>query len=253
MSNQPFTKDDATAMPAAMMGRELLQRTFRPAEMQVIVAALFGGDVDAAWIPTMVSSAMNADRTTWRMILRSGIDIGSLVTKLNAMPPAALLAMQQAMSLYRAMSTTEMMGPDMLPSRATLTRLGLVKSSGAAAWGLAVVQLADWRVCEFVLRQDQTPPGIDGLPYSLGDAASGLVKLGRSLLDGAVAPSEREVAFGLARLIALHTGHRYFRLEERNNYAVVEIRREHLLEDLYRGELGGLVLEGINAPEVSAA
>jgi hypothetical protein len=253
MHNQPSTDDDTTAMPAAMTGRELLQRTFRPAEMQAIVASLFGGAVNSARIPTMVTSAVKSDRTIQRMISRSGIDIGRLVTKLNALPPPVLLAMQQAMSLYRAMSNTEMVGPDKLPSLATLRRLGLVKSTGAAAWGLAVVQLADWRVCEMVLRQDPKRLGIDGLPYSLDDAASGLVELVRSLLDGEVVPNEREVAFGLIRLIALHTGLRYFRLEERNNCAVVEIPREHLLEDLYRGELGGLVMEGINAPEMSAA
>jgi hypothetical protein len=43
-------------------------------------------------------------------------------------------------------------------------------------------------------------------------------------------------------LLPLHAGLRYFRVEERNGCAVVEIPRDDLLSDLYRGELGGLVI-----------
>jgi hypothetical protein len=88
------------------------------------------------------------------------------------------------------------------------------------------------------------------LPYSLDQASAGIVKLVGSTLDGEVVAKWQHMARRLAGLIALHTGWRFFRVEERNGCAVVEIPREDMLGDLYRGELGGLVLQGVNAPEI---
>lgn len=113
------------------------------------------------------------------------------------------------------------------------------------------MQLSDWRSCAVVLRPDPATMAIGDLPHSLDDASAGLVKLVRTELDGEVVPNGRSIAFALAGLIALHTGWRNFRIEERNGCAVVEIHRDELLGDLYRGELYGLTLQGINAPEAA--
>lgn len=67
-------------------------------------------------------------------------------------------------------------------------------------------------------------------------------------------PHAREFSVFLASLIALRTNFRHFRVEEHAEHsAIVKISGNDLLGDLYRGELCGLVLEGINAPEPSPA
>lgn len=228
----------------------LLQETFSPTEMQVIMASLFEGVSDATHIPGMVAFAVEADSAVRHVISRIGTDVQGLLGKLDALPQAALRAIQHGVSQYRTMTLDEMFGPDRMPSLATLARLGLIRVRGQAAWGLAVVQLRDWRTCEFVLRQDPTTMGVGKLPYSLDHASAGIVKLVGSALDGEVVAKWQHMALGLAGLIALHTGWRFFRVEERNGCAVVEIPWEDMLGDLYRGELGGLVLQGVNAPEI---
>jgi len=201
----------------------------------------------------MVAFAVEANSAVRHVIARTGVDVQALLGKLDALPQASLRAIQRGVSQYRTMTVDEMFGPDRMPSLATLARLGLVRVRGQSAWGLAIVQLSDWRTCEIVLRQAPTTMGVGELPYSLDHASSGIVELVKSHLDGKTVPKGREMAIGLASLIAHHTGWRHFRVEERNGCAVVEIPREHLLGDLYRGELGGLVLQGINAPEMPPA
>lgn len=232
---------------------KLQQQTLCAGEMQVVVASLFNGVSDAALIPSTAAAAIKSDRAVRYVAARAGVDVPTLIEKLDTLPPAALSAIKHGVNQYRTMSASEMFGPNRLPSLATLARLGLVKARGAAAWGLAVVQLKDWRTCEFVLRQDPATMALGHLPYSLEQSCAGLVKLVKSELGGETLPKGRQIAFGLAGLIALRTGWRHFRVEERNACAVVEIAREDLLGDLYRGQLGGLVLQGINAPELEFA
>lgn len=233
---------------------ELLQKTILPAEMQVILASLFDGVEDAGMIPGKVASVMKSSPAVQHVTSRTRVDGQALFDKLDALPPAALIAIQQGVARYRTMSTVEMFGPDNLPSLATLKRLDLVEAPGHAAWGLAVVRRSDWKTCEFVLRQDPTTMGVGRLPYSQDQASSGLIDLVSLFLDGKTVPKGQQMAFGLCGLIALHTGWRYFRVDEcKNNHPVIEIPRQDLLGDLYRGELGGLILQGINAPEVSTA
>lgn len=252
MPNQ-ISNAPTAASPTITSGNQLLQQTVSSAEMQVVMASLFEEVSDAAHIPSMVAFAVEANSAVRHVISRSGVDVQALLGKLDALPQAALRAIQHGVSQYRTMNVDEMFGPDRMPSLATLARLGLVKARGQAAWGLAIVQLCDWRVYELVLRQAPASMGVGQLPYSLDHASSGIVELVKSLLDGGAVLKGQEMAFGLAGLIALRTGWRYFRVEERNGCAVVEIPREHLLGDLYRGELGGLVLQGINAPEMPPA
>ncbi|MET4235191.1 hypothetical protein ABIA85_008499 [Bradyrhizobium sp. LA6.10] len=250
MCNQT-SKSGSTVSPTTATATDngLVQKALRAGEMQVVVASLFNGVSDAALIPRTVASAIKSDRAVQYVAARVGVDVPTLLGKLDTLPPAALFAIHRGVQQFRTTSESEMFGPDRLPSIAALARLGLVKPRGPAAWGLAVVQLDDWRTCEFVLRHDPATMGLGHLPHSLDDSCSGLVALVRAELDGETVPNAPQIGFGLASLIALRTGWRYFRAEERNDCAVVEIAREDLLGDLYRGELGGLVLEGINAPE----
>ncbi|MBR0866803.1 hypothetical protein JQ614_35740 [Bradyrhizobium diazoefficiens] len=248
MSDQ-VSSGGTTVAPTSMTGNEVLQQALFAGEMQVVVAALFDGVSDAALIPGAVASAVKSDCAVQYVVARAGVDVPALLGKLDTLPPEALSAIRQGVTQFRTMSESEMFGVDGLPSRATLARLALVKTRGPAAWGLAVVQLSDWWTHEFVLRQDPAAMGLGHLPYSLDDTCAALVELVKSERAGETVPKGKQIAFGLSSLIALRTGWRYFRVEERNACAVVEIPGEALLSDLYRGELGGLVLQGINAPE----
>lgn len=252
MCNQT-SNSGTTVSPTIAAGNKRLQRTFIAGEMQVVVASLFGGVSQPVLIASAVASAVKSDRAVQNVAARVGVDVPTLLGKLKKLPAEARLALHYGVKQFRSMSASEMFGPNRLPSIATLARLGLVRPRGNAAWGLAVVQLDDWRTCEFVLRHDPATMGLGHLPHSLDDSCSGLVALVRAELDGETVPNAQQIGFGLASLIALRTGWRRFRVEERNDCAVVEIAREDLLGDLYRGELGGLVLEGINAPECEPA
>lgn len=249
MPNQ--TINNISVQSTVASASEVLHQNILPAEMQIVAASLFASVSEAAQIPTVVAAAIKSDRAVQYAVARAGIDVQTLRGKLDALPPVALLAIQHGVTQFMTMSANEMFGPNRLPSLATLGRLGLVKAHGQAAWGFAIVQLADWRTCEFVLRQDPSTTGVDQLPYSLDHACAGIVKLVRSAFDGEVVPKDRHMALRLAGLIALRAGWRNFRVEERNGCAVVEIPREDLLGDFYRGELAGVVLQGINAPEAA--
>jgi len=242
-----------TVSPTIAAGNKRLQQTFIASEMQLVVASLFGGVSQPALIPSTVALAIKSDRAVQYVAARVGVDVPTLLGKLDKLPAEALLALHHGVKQFRTMSVSEMFGANRLPSLATLARLRLVKARGHAAWGLAVVQLSDWRTCEVVLCQDPAAKELGHLRYSLDHSCAALVELVKSELAGETVPKGRQIAFGLAGLIALRTGWRHFRVEERNAYAVVEIAREDLLGDLYRGQLGGLVLQGINAPELELA
>ncbi len=239
------------AIPAIANGGALLRETMFGHEMQVVVASLFEGVSEAEHIPSMVASAIKSSRVVQDIAIRASVHEGLLINKLEALPLYSLQAIQIGVEQFRAASPTEMFGPNRLPSIATLIRLGLVATRGEAAWGLAVVQLDDWRICEVVLRQDPSKMNIAHLPHSLADASAGLARLIRTELDGETVPKGWQIAMGLAGLIALRTGWPNFRIEERNSCAVLKIDREEMLADLYRGELRGLVLQDINAPEAA--
>lgn len=252
MCNQT-SNSGTTVSPTIAAGNKRLQQTFIAGEMQVVVASLFGGVSQPVLIESAVASAVKSDRAVQYVVARAGVDVPTLLGKLDKLPSEALLALHYGLKQFRTMSASEMFGPNRLPSLATLARLGLVEARGQAAWGLAVVQLSDWRTCEFVLRQDPATMGLGHLPYSLDDTCAGLVALVKSELAGETVPKAQQMAFGFAGLIALRTGWRHFRVEERNACGVVEIDRDALLGDLYRGQLGGLILQGINAPELELA
>lgn len=239
-----------TVAPTTTNGNEVLQQALFAGEMQVVVASLFGGVSEAALIPGTVASAIKSDRAVQHVAARVGVDVPALLGKLDKLPTEALLAIDYGVKQFLTMSVSEMFGFDRLPSLATLARLSLVRPRGHAAWGLAVVQLSDWWTHEFVLRQDPAAMGLRHLPYSLDDTCAALVEFVKSERAGETVPKGTQIAFGLSSLIALRTGWRHFRVEERNACGVVKIPREHLLGDLYRRELGGLVLQGINAPEL---
>jgi hypothetical protein len=248
--NPQFHVSDSIAEKILDAESGFLGRTFRPAEMQLVAAALLGGVEDAAQIPAAVAIAAKSNSVIANMARRYSVQIPTLVAKLDAARPATLLAIAYGMMRFRKMRPTEMLGPNALPSLATLRRLGLVKASGHAAWGLCVVQLSDYRTCEFVLRDDPRGLELDSASHGLDDIAAAIVGLATALIDGDV---ENDVAgFGLAYTMALLTGWRHFRVQDREDAAsVVQISREIILKDLYDGSLNGLVLQGINAPEVS--
>lgn len=252
MYNQ-ILNDGTTSVPAIANGGALLRETMFGHEMQVVVASLFEGVSDAEHIPSMVASAIKSSKAVQDMVIRASVHEGLLINKLEALPLNSLQAIQIGVDQFRAASSIEMFGPNRLPSIATLIRLGLVATRGEAAWGLAVVQLDDWRICEVVLREDPAKMSIAHLPHSLDDASAGLVRLIKAELDGETVPKARQIARGLVGLIALRTGWPNFRIEERNRCAVIKIGREEMLADLYRGELHGLVLQDVNAPEAAKA
>lgn len=133
---------------------EELRQTLLPGEMQVVVASLLKGPIDPGQIPVVVAAVIKTNRAVQYVVLRTESDARVLCTKLGDLSLAALAEIERAVSVFREMNGDEMFGFDRLPSLASLRRLGLVRSSRHAAWGLAVVRLSDWRVCEVVLRED---------------------------------------------------------------------------------------------------
>lgn len=115
MTNQT-SNDHTTATTSADL---LLQQTFSSTEMQVIMVSLFEGVSDATHIPSTVAFAVEANSAVRHVISRFGIDVQTLLGKLDVLPQAALRAIQHGVSQYRTMTADEMFGPDRMPSLAT--------------------------------------------------------------------------------------------------------------------------------------
>ena len=96
----------ATVSPTTTNGNEVLQEVLFAGEMQVVVASLFNGISEAALIPSGVASAIKSSRAVQYVAARAGVDVPTLLGKVDTLPPAALFALKHRVTQFRTMSAT---------------------------------------------------------------------------------------------------------------------------------------------------
>jgi hypothetical protein len=243
------------AQTFAMLRAELAQLagTFGAAEMQIIVAALYDAPNDPAQIAHTVTQAVARGAMVRDIASRYNVDTAELISKLQRLHPGAQFAIKDAVVQFRRLPMNEAWGLNEYPSLATLRRLGLLATEGRVAWGFCSVGLASFSVSEFVLHRDPSSLGLRDSSHTIDELARAIVGYTRAMLGGEVDPANDDAGFALAYSIAVKTGWRYFRIDEREDgeACVVQISREALLDDIEDGSGQGLVLEGINAPEAA--
>jgi hypothetical protein len=240
----------------AMLRAELeqLAGTFSAAEMQVIVTALYDGPNDPSQVTHTVTQAVARNTMVGAIARRYKVNTADLISKIGRLHPGAQFAIQDAVMQIRRLAISEALGLNGFPSLAVLRRLGLLPTQGPAAWGFCSVQLSNYsNFTEFVLRRDPKNAGLRESSYGIDELARAIVGYTRAMLDGEVDPDKDVAGYGLAYSIALKTGWRHFRIDEQEGgeARVVQISREAILSDLNDGSLQDLILEGINAPEIT--
>lgn len=249
---------------ASILAKTLLARTFAmlkaeaarlrdlfgPAEMQVVVSALYDEFEDALQIPRLVAHAIANDPLCGHIAKLYSVDIPKLNSKLETLSPGALFAIQDGLTQLRCLPFNEIIDPNGFPSLAALRRMGLLKVQGHQAWGLCFVKLLNHSVSEFVLRYDPTNMALNRSSHALDDLTRSMVTYTRSMLAGERDPDKDAAGFGLAYSIAVETGWRYFRVEEHkgDNAIVIQVPPDAIQHD---ETFSDLAFEGLNAPEAA--
>jgi hypothetical protein len=246
------------AQTFTMLRAELAQLAgkFGPAEMQVIVTALYDGPNDPSQMTHTVTQAIAHNAMVGAIARRYKVDTAALISNVGRLYPGTRFAIQDAVIQLRRLPIQEALGLNAFPSLAALRRIGLLATQGPAAWGLCSVQLSNYsNFTEFVLRRDPKNVGLKESSYGIDELALAIVGYTRAMMDGEVDPDKDVAGHALAYSIALKTGWRYFRVDEREGgeARAVQISRETILSDLHDGSLQDLTLEGINAPEITQA
>ncbi|CAH1649544.1 conserved hypothetical protein [Hyphomicrobiales bacterium] len=231
---------------------EALRDSFSACEMQVTVAGAMGRDLAENHLGDILAPQLLDPGSALRRVMQFTqltVDADVLRDKLNALSPEALAILQSRIgAMFKEYSPVELFASGYLPAIDMLRVAGLVAPAGKAAWGLCNIVLEDenWFVYQIALGSDprdlpESPKTADRIAEALALA----VRLGMEQVSGIM----DQLICDLAHMLARSTGCRYLRVHQNGGGArIEEIPVQALRGDAARGELGGLVLEGVNAP-----
>jgi hypothetical protein len=228
-----------------------LRKEFTAAEMQVLFFALHDVDMRAAPLASRLAKLFATDRTVADVLRRCRVDGQALVSKVQALTPGALFALEDGLTRFRRLPFREQLGINGLISVPTLQRLGFVATGGPPAWGICVVCVDERNYLELILRLPLQSVKVGKPTKSLDALAADLIAQGHVSMEGAFNNKHDLECYRLAYLIAAKTGFRRMRVEQLDDKPakVIELSTEGLRSDLDDGSLEDVVLAGVNAPD----
>ncbi len=239
-----------------------LQKLFRPAEMQVVVAALFHNPCDPEQVVDRIRDAVDQGSGVVESIIGAfEVDKRALCGKLSTLGPRSTFVIADAINQLRRLPRYEALELGGLPSVDALRCVGLVAPQGPLAWGYCVVRPVGYSFVQaYVLTPTPAEVTLSPSAMTVDELAFEAVELTRLSQAGSFGDDEFIRGFSTCYHLAAKTGWRHFRIEEREDRKsakVVQIPREALVSDLRNGSFheGGstpLVLAGLNAPDFSA-
>lgn len=220
-----------------------LSRRFRPAEMMLLAGSAMGRELDPAGFADQVREDIASGNVFAMMIRDYSINPASVLSKLKQTSDDNLMDVLLArLDDWQRLPYDESMARNGLPSISTLQRLGLIPV-GAAAWGWFCFRdpLATY---EYALDYPQRLPAAES--RTVDELAAELVRrveASRSPLD------DDKVLDCIYRILHITGWRRGLLVADDSGVRVREITVKELLLGCYEGELKGVALAGVNAPD----
>jgi hypothetical protein len=226
-----------------------IRRLFRAREMQLIAGSAMGRVIDPATFAQQVREDVSASAGVFLMMVeemtKEGINANYVPTKLKKMSDELVGVMLIQLQKWARLDRREMMGSNGLPSICSLQRLRLIEpDSGEIAWGWFCYR-NHFSVYEFALRHPERMPETETRDtYQL---AGELVWL----IDASPSPENDPMVLDCAYRIVKRTGWRRCLVTvDDHRVKVAEIPIADLLQGRYEHTMDGVVLAGVNAPDI---
>jgi hypothetical protein len=227
-----------------------LRHKYSAADGQALMAALMGTTCPPANVFELVATAVNDPSSFLRthVARRVTVNFPELLKKLGDETPQHLEILQKCITAACNVESDHLVDKGGLPCIHALRRVGLVAPTGKTAWGLALVRTRDLAADQWELRNN--PKDVPTVQGSREELCRQLVDLTHRM-RGSETPADFKVHM-VCRLYSVMklTEWFNFRVEEVDGGQanVVEIETRVLFDDICRGDLKELTIQGVNAP-----